>query len=327
MCRKFQSALRISSRFACACALVTTFVTSVSRAATPVPAQPVPPVAAPVSGDESDGKVPRGLEDVSVEQMLGAQLPLDAEFVDSNGNRAPLRTMFDGRRPVILTLNYFTCPMLCHLQLQELVNTLKLVKKAQPGEDFRILTVSFDPLDTPQHAKVKRQAYLDEYGNPKAAEGWQFLVGKRSSVDRLTGSVGFRYRWNDDTKEWAHAACMIICTPEGKVSRYFSLNTDPDVLRLSLVEASNGKTGSLFDQLFLWCYHYDPNANSYAPVAMNIMRLGGVATVLVLGMMLGAFWMAEVRRRRSSSGEKRESETRTTLGESETRSPQLPEAG
>lgn len=244
---------------------------------------------------------PKDVSGIEIEQMLGAQIPLDAEFVDADGNTVRLRDFFDGRRPVILTLNYFSCPMLCHLQLQDLVNTLKLVPKAQPGEDFRVLTVSFDPLDTPQTARLKRGAYLESYDNPKAQNAWHFLVGSKASIQRLTGAVGFHYRWKEDTKEWIHAAAMIVCTPEGVVSRYFSLNTDPQVLRLSLVEASNGKTGSLFDQLFLWCYHYDPSANNYAPIAMRIMQLGGGLTLGALALFLGGLWQFELYRRRRAA--------------------------
>jgi protein SCO1/2 len=243
-------------------------------------------------------RIPRAAEGVGVDQKLGAQLPLDAEFLNSDGTRVKLGDFFDGTRPVVLTLNYFTCPMLCHLQLEDMVKTLQLMKKSVPGDDFRLLTVSFDPFDTPQMAGVKRKQYHGMFDRPLPQRAWPFLVGAKAQIQRLTETVGFDYRWEPSTQEWVHSAVMIICTPDGKVSRYFSLNTDPELLRLSLVEASNGKSGSLFDQLFLWCYHYDSSANAYAPVARKIMSLGGALTLGVLGMTLGSFWLMESRRRR-----------------------------
>ncbi|MGE3182025.1 MAG: SCO family protein [Phycisphaerae bacterium] len=242
--------------------------------------------------------IPDEQRDVGVTQNLGAQIPLDLDFVDSDGKRVRLKEYFDGSRPVIITLNYFTCPMLCKLQLQDMVKTLQETK-LDPAQDFAILTVSFDLLDQPQLAKAQREKYLSLYGHENGKKGWFFLTGKESSIKTLTETVGFQYKWNKNTEEYSHSAVMVLCMPDGKVSRYLGLNTEPDVLRLSLVEASKGKLGSVFDQLFLWCYHYDPAAGSYAAVAMNIVRLGAALVMVALAVMLTAFWMVEIRRRRA----------------------------
>ncbi len=250
-----------------------------------------------VSAAPPTEQVPKGMEQVGIDQKLGAQLPLDAEFLDSQAQPHRLRDYFDGKTPVVLTLNYYECPLLCHLQWEDLVKTLQL-SKLTPTKDFRIVTVSFDPLEQPRLAAAKKDAYVKQYGHPMADAGWNFLCGKQVSIERLTGAAGFRYRYDPNEKQFNHAATLIICSPEGKISRYLGLNTDPDVLRLSLVEASQGKTGSLFDQLFLWCYHYDPNRNSYAPVAMRIMQMGGLLTLATLSLFLSGLWMMESRRRR-----------------------------
>ena len=255
---------------------------------------------APRIARSEDDKLPPAARDIGVDQKIGADIPLDARFVDSDGREVSLKQFFDGKTPIILTLNYYECPMLCTLQLEDLVKTLQL-SKMEPGKDFRVLTVSFNHLETPQQAKLKRDAYLARYAHPRGANGWGFLVGPKSSIARLTEAVGFKFKWVEQNQEYSHAATLILCTPDGKVSRYLGLNTEPKVLRLSLVEASNGKTGTLFDQLFLFCYHYDPAANSYAAVAMNIMRLGGVATLLALAVFGLGLWMYELRRRRHLS--------------------------
>ncbi len=246
-------------------------------------------------------EVPKSLEDVGIEQRLDAQIPLNLAFRDSTGRDVRLGDYFNGEKPIIVTLNYFTCPMLCELQYQDLVGTLKDMK-AKVGEDFEILTISFDPLDRPRAAKLKKDNALDALGDPSASAGWHFLVGTLDNIKPLTESVGFSYRWNEDEQEWAHSAATIVCTPTGRVSRYFSFNNESELVRMSLVEASQGKVGSLFDQLFLWCYHYDPSRGDYAPVARNIMQLGGALTLGVLGLVLGGFWLIEHRRRATRRG-------------------------
>ncbi|TWT45242.1 hypothetical protein RAS1_16640 [Phycisphaerae bacterium RAS1] len=245
-------------------------------------------------------RVPRELENVGIEQKLDAQAPLDLEFFDENGRPTTLRKLMDGK-PAILTLNYYGCPTLCGEQLNGLLRTLKDMSW-RPGTKFHILTVSFDPLETATLASAKKDAYLGELGDPSAAAGWHFLTGRKPSIEALTQAVGFTYKWNADQMQWAHSAATIILTPGGRISRYLGgLYNDASTMRLSLVEASEGRIGTLYDSLFLWCFHYDPDRNSYAPVAMNIMRLGGGVTVAAIALGLLSLWLFEMRRRRMAA--------------------------
>lgn len=239
--------------------------------------------------------VPAELEPVTIEEKLGAQLPLDLEFASDNGRMVRLREFFDGRRPVIFTFNYYNCPMLCGVQLEGVLDVLRQLSWI-PGGEFQLVTVSIDPLEQPELARLKKKNYIDALGRPSAAAGWHFLTGRKPEIQALTRTVGFNYRWTGD--QWAHSAALILCTPDGRVSRYLGgVSYDPKVLRLSLVEASEGKVGSLWDKLFLWCYHYDPKKGSYAAEAMTLMRLGGGMSVLVLGAGLAVFWRREQSRR------------------------------
>jgi protein SCO1/2 len=193
--------------------------------------------------------------------------------------------------------------MLCTLQLNGLIDALKELSWSPP-EQFRIVTVSFDPVETPSLAKAKKQNYVGEYGRPSAAAGWHFLTGTPNSVKALTEAVGFNYKWNDQRKEWMHAAAVYICTPEGRLSRYlYGVQYDPNTLRLSLVEASEGKTGSPLDQIILYCYRYDPAEGRYGPAALNIMRAGGGLTAIILTTTLATLWLRDVRRRRKPAEE------------------------
>ncbi len=241
------------------------------------------------------GPVPADLEGVGITQKLDAQIPLDLKFTDENGNTVTLGEFFTEDRPVILTLVYYRCPMLCNLVLEGLIETLQGIDWV-PGEEFEIVTVSIDPLETPELARAKKQNYLAEYGRPAAAAGWHFLTGKPEAIKALTETVGFGYRWVDERKEYAHAAAFFVSTPEGRLSRYlFGIRHEPRTLRLSLVEAAEGEIGSVVDQFLLYCYKYDAASGKYTAVAWRIMRLGGVLTVLILGAALLTFWKREFR--------------------------------
>jgi protein SCO1/2 len=245
-------------------------------------------------------RVPAALEEVGIEEHLDAKLPLDLEFVDDNGATIRLGDYFDGERPVILTLNYYRCPMLCGLQLNGVVDGLEQMDWT-PGVEFEMVTVSIDPLETPELAKAKKQNYLKRYQRPAAARGWHFLTGKQPAIDRLTETVGFGYTYDPESGQYAHAAAIIVSTPDGRVARYlYGIEYPPRKLKLGLMEASEGRIGGPLDQLIMYCYHYDPSSRRYAPVAMNIMRVGGGVTVLVLGLSLGTFWLRELRRRKHS---------------------------
>jgi protein SCO1 len=258
--------------------------------------------AAPPLHAQRAEPVPQELQDVKVTEHPDVALPLDARFVDENGNTVRLGDFFPGDRPVILTLNYYECPMLCGLQLNGLVDGLDGLDWT-PGDQFEIVTISINPLETPTLAKLKKQNYIKHYGRPKAAAGWHFLTGRESDIRRVADTVGFGYRYDPKAKQYAHPAVMFVVTPAGHVARYlYGIELPTKTLRLALVEAAKGKVGSAIDRIVLYCYHYDPSTHRYAPVAMNIMRLGGGATLAIFGTFLLAFWVRDSRKRRSTDG-------------------------
>jgi len=258
--------------------------------------------AAPPLHAQRAEPVPTELQDVKVTEHPDVALPLDAQFVDENGNTVRLGDFFSGDRPVILTLNYYECPMLCGLQLNGLVDGLGGLDWT-PGDQFEIVTISINPLETPTLAKLKKQNYIKHYGRPKAATGWHFLTGRESDIRRVADTVGFGYRYDPEAKQYAHPAVMFVATPAGHVARYlYGIELPTKTLRLALVEAAKGKVGSAIDRIVLYCYHYDPSTHRYAPVAMNIMRLGGGATLAIFGTSLLAFWVRDSRKRRSTDG-------------------------
>ena len=264
-------------------------------------------VAAPltVQAQPAD-QVPKQLEQVGVTEHPDVALPFDAQFVDESGHTVRLGDYFSGDRPVILTLNYYECPMLCGLQLNGLVDGLEGLNWT-PGQEFEIVTISINPLETPTLAKLKKQNYIKHYGRPQAAAGWHFLTGREADIRRVADTVGFGYRYDPEAKQYAHPAVMFVATPKGHVARYlYGIELPTKTLRLALVEAAKGKVGSAIDRIVLYCYHYDPSTHRYAPVAMNIMRLGGGATLAILGTSLLAFWVKDSRRRRGAGdGEER----------------------
>ncbi|HTP87706.1 MAG TPA: SCO family protein [Bryobacteraceae bacterium] len=229
--------------------------------------------------------VPAMLQGVGIDQKLNSQLPLEATFRDETGAAVRLGSYFRGR-PVIVNLVYYQCPMLCNMILTGMVNTLKVLS-LEPGRDFDIVTISFDPTETPQLAAAKRATYLKEYNRPGAANAWHFLTGDETQIHKVTGAIGFRYRWDDRQKAWAHASGIFIATPEGRLSRYiYGVYYPRRDVRLSLVEASANKIGTLNDQVLLFCYHYDPRNGKYGLVIMNIIRFFCTVTVICLGTFL-----------------------------------------
>jgi len=223
---------------------------------------------------------------VQFQQRMGEQLPLDATFRDHTGKEVTLRQFF-GKRPVILNLVYYECPMLCTVSMNGMVRGLRPVELTA-GKDFDILTVSFDPTETPQLAAAKRQRYLKQYGRSAAETGWQFLTGDRPAIDQVCSAVGFHYVFDKETKQYAHPSGLVVLTPDGRVARYlFDVEYAPRDLRLALVEASRGRIGSAADQLLLLCYGYDPAKGKYAFVVMNVIRAGGLLTVAALAVFVG----------------------------------------
>lgn len=221
----------------------------------------------------------KGLE---IEQKLDAQLPLDLVFRDETGRQVKLGDYFHKGRPVVINLVYFTCPMLCNVVLDSLTAAIADIKM-EPGKDYELVTISFDHRDTPKLAAERKEIYSRRYGRRGADEGWHFLTTDEATVRKITAALGFRYAWDPKAQQFAHGTMTAVITPEGKVSRYlFGIDNPARDLRLAIVEASNGKIGSPADQLLLLCYHYDPGTGTYAKQAMNLVRAGGVATMVAL---------------------------------------------
>ncbi|MBN2328838.1 MAG: SCO family protein [Candidatus Omnitrophica bacterium] len=255
------------------------------------------PMSMPASAQ--DNQEPEELKGVGVDEQLNSQTPLDVPFTTAENKEVRFGDFVTGEKPVILNLAYFSCPMLCGLIWDGMLESLQSIP-LNIGEDFDVVTLSIDPLETPSLAKVKKQNMLKQYGREGANLGWHYLVGKEENIRRITDAAGFNYKWVESRKEYAHPAVLIILTPDGRISRYlYGIQFDSQTLRLSLVEASEGKIGTTLDHFILTCFQYDPTANRYAPVAMNIMRMGGILTVLILGIFLGGFWMKELRRKKS----------------------------
>ncbi len=236
------------------------------------------------------------LQRIDVEQKLGTRLPLDTTFRDSRGGEVRFGDLLDGK-PVILAFVYYECPMLCTLVLNGLTKALRPLSM-DPGEDFDVIVVSFDPGETSELAEAKKAAYIESYGRPETADGWHFLTGDEADVAELSESAGFRYVYDPDRDEYAHAAAIMVATPEGDLARYlFGIEYSTRDVRLALVEASEGKIGTIVDRFLLFCYHYDPATGRYSAVAMNMVRAGGVVTVGALSV----FWIAMRRRERRLS--------------------------
>jgi protein SCO1/2 len=234
--------------------------------------------------------------DVGIEQRLGEQVPLDLTFTDEKGNKAPLSKFF-GQRPVILSLVYYKCQMLCPQVLEGMTGTFRTIGNMSIGRDFDVVSVSFDHRETPEDAVKRKEKYITDYGREGAAENWHFLTADSASVARLAASVGFTYLYDEKTGQYAHASGIMILTPDGKVSRYlYGIEYQADDLRFSLIDASNGKIGSPVDKLLMLCYHYDPATGKYGLVVMNMLRGGGVAAVLVLGGFMLVNFLRDRRR-------------------------------
>lgn len=228
---------------------------------------------------------PPGLKDVGIEQNLNEQIPRDLVFRDETGKSVRLGDYF-GKRPMILNLVYYQCPMLCGEVLSGLTSALRVLK-FDVGSQFDVLTVSFDPRETPEIATVKKAEYLKRLGRPGAAQGWHFLTGPQESITALTKAVGFQYQYDPKTGQFAHATAIMILTPAGKISQYYyGVEYAPKDLRLGLIQASDEKIGNLVDQVLLYCYHYDPATGKYGAVITRILRLAALATMLGIGLLI-----------------------------------------
>jgi protein SCO1/2 len=228
---------------------------------------------------------PPGLKNVGIEQHLDEQIPPDLSFRDENGKTVQLRDYF-GKRPLILNLVYYQCPMLCSEVLAGLEGAMRALK-FDAGKEFDVLTVSFDPKETPEMAAAKKAESLKRYGRAGAAEGWHFLTGPQASIDALTRVAGFQYEYDPKIGQFAHATAIIVLTPEGKIAQYYyGVDYAPKDLRLGLIQASQNKIGTIVDQVLLYCYHYNPETGKYGAIISRILKIAAGATVFMLGTFL-----------------------------------------
>lgn len=251
--------------------------------------------AAPAAAQIND-RVPKQVEQVTVDQKLGESIPLDIMLTDSTGRATKTGHYFGGKKPVLLTLNYSDCPVLCNVQLNALVETLNGLS-LRLGKDFDILTVSIDPKEKTPRVQQTKQKYVELLDQqPGAASGWHFCTARESSIRRLADAVGFRYTYDAKTGEYYHPAMLAFLSPEGVISRYsLDVAFPPEQTKLALIDASNGTIGSPVDQFIMWCFSYDPERGSYVLAAWRVMRLGAATTVAILLATLLPYWIGKKR--------------------------------
>jgi protein SCO1/2 len=226
---------------------------------------------------------PSILDNVGLDQRLNQQVPFNLVFNDEHGQAIQLQQYF-GQKPVILMLVYYQCPMLCTQVLSGFTGAMLGIRKFDIGREFNVITVSIDPRDKPSDAVAMKDRYIKRYRRPTAAEGWHFLTGQKDQIDALAQAVGFRYAWDPEIQQYAHASGIMLLTPQGRIAQYYyGIEYAPRDIQLGLVEASKGKIGNVVDQVLLYCYHYDPRQGRYGAAIFNVLRLSALATVLALG--------------------------------------------
>ena len=244
-------------------------------------------------GSEFTTDIPDELVGVTITEHLDEILPLELEFTDEQGEPVKLGDYFQGEQPVILQMGYYRCPMLCNLVLNEAISGLSGVEDLSAGKDFKLVSVSVNPKEGPELAKVKREGYLLEYNREGASRGFHFLVGSEENSKALADAVGFQYRLQPDG-EYAHAAALFIITPDGRISRYlYGVGYEPRTLRFALMEGAEGRIGSTLQGFILWCHIYDPESGSYVLLAFRIMQLGGIVTLFLLVSGVGWLWLRD----------------------------------
>ncbi|MEX2584878.1 MAG: SCO family protein [Balneolaceae bacterium] len=249
-------------------------------------------LAVPAMAQLNQG-TPAVLEEIGVDEKLGEAVPLDTRFTDSFGREVTIRELMEEGKPVLLNLLYYDCPMLCNLVVEAVYTGVEDLKWT-PGDEYTIISVSIDPEEGTELAAQSRDRYLQALDRAGAENGWHFLTGEQQQIRRLAESVGFRYKKEERTGEYLHPAAIMFLSPEGVVTRYlYGIQFAEFDLRNALYESADGKIGSAVDQAILYCFTYDPDSESYVPVAINIMKLGGLATVIILGIFLGLFWFGK----------------------------------
>ena len=253
------------------------------------------PLYSPRTYDPSESVttgLPDALKTIGIDQKLGEQLPLDTQLKDEDGRVVNLGDYFGHGRPVILALVYYECPMLCNQVLNGLTGSLKGIS-LDAGKDFEVVAISFDARenDKPGLAAGKKASYVERYGRAGTENGWHFLTGTQESIERVTSAAGFNFKWDEKTDQFAHAAGVMVVTPSGKMSRYFyGIDYAPRDLKLGVLDSAENRVSSPTEKLLLYCYHYDPATGKYGLAILNVIRLGGVATLLGLGTMVFVFW-------------------------------------
>ena len=242
--------------------------------------------------------MPPALKTIGIEQKLSNQLPLDTELKDESGNLVKLGSYFNSGRPVVIAFVYYECPMLCNQVLNGLTGSLKGVS-FDAGKEFDVVAISFDAkeFDKPGLAQNKKTSYMQRYGRPGTEKGWHFLTGTEASIQAVTQAAGFSFKWDDKSDQFAHAAGVMVATPEGKLSRYlYGIDYSPKDLKFAVMESAESKVGNAAEQLLLYCFHYDPSTGKYGLAILNVMRLGGIATLMGMGLMGFVFWRRNKRK-------------------------------
>jgi protein SCO1/2 len=245
---------------------------------------------------------PNILKNVGIEQRLDAQIPLGLKFRDEAGREVKLGDYF-GKKPVVLSMVYYECPMLCGEVLNGEASVFSTLR-FDVGKEFEVVTVSFDPTEGPDLARGKKRTYVERYGREGADQGWHFLTGPQESIAALTKAVGFNYAWDPELKQFAHAAAIMVVKPDGKIAQYFyGVEYSPKDLRFGIIQASQGKVGTVVDQVLLYCYHYDPRTGKYGAVVSRVLKVAGGLTVLILGGFLIIMFRLEPQQNRSGRAE------------------------
>lgn len=247
---------------------------------------------------------PKQLEGVGIVENLGQPIDLSLKFKDENGADVSLAKYYDGIHPVIISMVYFACPGLCNFHLNGVVDSLKPMDWSA-GQKFQYVAVSFDTSEKPSDAFSKKATYMKQYNRPGTENGWHFLTGDEATVKALTASLGFKYKWNDETKEWAHASAAVVTTPQGTISRYLhGIMIETETFRMALIEASEGKIGTFVDKMIWYCFHYDTQKSKYTVYAFRLVQLGGILIIVILGFLLTPNWLRSRRLKVKSKAEK-----------------------
>ena len=282
------SGMAITKRWALAAALVVMAATSA--------------MAQFLSEPSVKGALPPGLSKVGIDQRLNEQVPLDLHFKDEQGRTVRLGDYFHSGRPVIISLVYYNCPMLCGEVLNGMSTAFKVLKFT-PGKEYEVVTLSIDPREKPELAAAKKRSYIEHLDRPGAEAGWHFLTGEQPQIDALADAIGWHYQYDPKIDQFAHAAGIVLVTPLGRISQYYyGVEFSARDMRLGIIQASGNRIGSLTDQVLLYCYHYDPRTGKYGAVIYNVVRLAGAATVLILGSFLVIMFRREATRRKLETG-------------------------